>query len=178
MSHYGLDRLISELEHLAPRYPEQKQMVAAVVGSMQKLLSNPQIFEPQFVDAVVQGHHDGRVYTSSDHGFFIQLFAWPPGAETPVHDHNTWGVMGILQNELAVTEYQMIPQAQAGHFNLEAKPSYTAGRGAIVYVLSPEDEIHQIVNPTQEYSFSIHIYGQELTQTSVFDLENGRVYPA
>lgn len=179
MSHYTLGRFCQELEQFLPRCEgQQDAILKTVIQGMQKLLSNPDLLDPDFVGALKAGHTDGRVYTSPEQGFFVQVFAWPPGVETPVHDHNTWGVMGILENQLAVTEYQMLPTDTEGQFQLKELDRFNAGPGAIVYVSMPDAEIHHIRNPTEAYSFSVHIYGAELENTHVFDLESGQVRSA
>ena len=177
MSHYGYDRLIMELEHHVPRHAEQKTLVAAVVQSMQKLMSSLELSH-EFVEAVKADHTNGRIYTSPEHGFFVQVFHWPAGAKTPIHNHNTWGVMGILQNQLHVTEYSMTALDTPGQFDVSEKADYQAQRGAIIYLTAPDDEIHQIVNDSEQESLSVHIYGAEMEGTLNFDLEAGRVYAA
>lgn len=176
MSHYGFDRFIAELEHIVPRSSHQHELVQRLVPSMQKLLSNEALLPHDFLRALIAGHHDGRVYTSPEHGFFVQVFAWSPGANTPVHDHKTWGLMGIYQNQLEITEYFVHQQPETGTQELELKQRFNAGRGMIACVTSPDDEIHDVRNPSQDYSFSIHVYGAELHQTDYYDSESRRFY--
>lgn len=177
MSHYGFDRLIMELEHHVPRHSEQKPLVAAIVQSMQKLMSSLEL-SPEFVESIKSGQRDGRIYTSPENGFFVQVFHWPAGVKTPVHNHNTWGVMGILHNQLHVTEYSLTALEAEGQFDVSQTHDYQAQRGAIIYLTAPDDEIHQIVNDSEHESLSVHIYGAEMQGTLNFDLEAGRVYAA
>lgn len=177
MSHYGFDRLIRELEHHVSQHSEQKSLVAAIAQSMQKLISSLEL-SSKFVEAIKAGQTDGRIYTSPEHGFFVQVFHWPAGVKTPIHNHNTWGVMGILHNQLHVTEYSMTALETPGQFDVSAKDDYQAQRGAIIYLTAPDDEIHQIVNDSDQESLSVHIYGAEMQGTLNFDLEAGRVYAA
>jgi len=179
MSHINLPRFSQELEHFIPRCQgDQEAILKTVIQSMQKLLSNPQVLDSDFVSALLAGHIDGRVYTSPEQGFFVQVFAWPPGCETPVHDHNTWGVMGVLHNRLQVTEYDLQPNQPPGHFALQETARFEAGPGSIVYLSMPNNEIHHIANASEETSFSVHVYGSELHNTHVFDLVSGEVRPA
>lgn len=175
MSHYGLNRFIMELEHLVPHYSEQKELVNALVHSMQKLLSNPQVLDKDFVDALIAGHIDGRVYTSPEHGFYIQIFAWPPHVETPIHDHNTWGLMGILSNQLQITEYKAGSARADGTYPLQQGPQYIARQGSISGLTCPDDEVHHIKNNSDQYSLSIHVYGSELDHTHTFDFKTGQM---
>lgn len=175
MSHYGFDHFATELEHLVPRYNNQQELVGKIVPAMQKLLSNEQLLNNDFVKALIDGHGDGRVYTSPEHRFFVQVFAWPPGCNTPIHDHNTWGVMGVYHNQLKVTEFDAAYTDDPGRFDLQPKDQYIAERGMISVLTCPHDEVHHIENPSSDYSYSIHVYGDELNDTHSFDSETGRV---
>lgn len=178
MSHASLNRFITEVEHWVPRAQSQQECVQGVIRSLQKVMSNPELLPQDLRRAIQDGHHDGRVYTSPENKFFVQFFVWPPHAKTPVHDHNTWGVMGILHNQLEITEYHLKPTEQNGRYDISEKDNYVAGPGSIAYVTYPDDEIHLVQNPSDDYSYSLHIYGDELDHTHVFDLESGEIRPA
>lgn len=175
MSHYDLNHFVRELEARLPQAQDQLQAVQVVSGAMQKMLSNDYLLDPEFVRALRQGQTDNQIYHSQGLDFVVQVFGWHPGSETPIHDHDTWGVMGIYAEELAIREYALVPTGQAGQFDLDEKAHYRAGRGAISYLLSPQDEIHHISNPGPNYALSIHVYGKPLQGYHEFDLENGRI---
>ncbi|HEY9838857.1 MAG TPA: cysteine dioxygenase family protein, partial [Candidatus Obscuribacterales bacterium] len=176
VSHYGFDHFAAELEYLVPHSLHQQDLVKKLVTPMQKLLSNEELLPGDFVSSLVDGHIDGRVYTSPEHSFFVQVFAWAPGSTTPIHDHKTWGLMGVYHNQLQITEFTIVPTPEPGVFSLHQKDRFQAGRGMIASVTCPDDEIHHVENPSEHYSYSIHVYGAELDQTDYFDIESGRFY--
>ncbi len=174
MSHYGLSRFINDMDFFVEKYPEdQKALVEAGVSSLRKLMSNPDFLDPGFVHAVTHEGLEGRVYKSEEHGYYIQFFAWPPGCKSPVHNHNTWGLMGIMHNCLHVTEYDL--ELEGDSFKVKNSESFDAHAGAIAYLTSPDNEIHCVRNNSDEMSYSLHIYGAEMTETSQFDLETGAI---
>jgi len=179
MSHYGLGRFIDDMDFFVEKYgTDQEALIKAGVGSLRKLMSNPDFLNPEFVTAVTHGEDEGRVYTSEDHGYYIQFFAWPAGCKSPVHDHGgTWGIMGVMHNCLHVTEYDL-KRNENQCFEVNGSESFDAHAGAIVYLTSPDNEIHCVQNASDEMSYSLHIYGQEMTNTSQFDLETGEICPA
>ena len=76
MSHYGLSRFINDMDFFVEKYPDdQHQLVQAGCSSLRKLMSNPDFLNPDFVTAVTHGEDEGRVYTSPEHGYYIQFFA-------------------------------------------------------------------------------------------------------
>ncbi|PIQ25201.1 hypothetical protein COW36_23110 [bacterium (Candidatus Blackallbacteria) CG17_big_fil_post_rev_8_21_14_2_50_48_46] len=175
MSHYDFNHFVRELEAHLPAAHRQEQSVQIVAGAMQKLLSNEHLLSSEFIQSLQLGQTDGQVYHSPNLDFVVQVFGWPVGVETPIHDHETWGVMGIYAQQLEIREYDLVPTAQVGSFDLRQKAHYRAGRGAISYLLSPQDEIHHISNPGPDYAISIHIYGNPIRGYHQFDPEAGQI---
>jgi predicted metal-dependent enzyme (double-stranded beta helix superfamily) len=171
---YDLGALIHDLEMQLPHASDPTAAVQCVAHALKPLLSNRHLFDRDFAQALLAGDTDGRIYTSPQ-GFFVQVFAWPVGCATPVHDHLTWGVMGIYHQQLQIIEYQKVPGEQPGTFDLQESDRYLAQPGMISAVIPPSDEIHHVSNPGPHPAFSIHVYGQELERYHVFDLEQGEV---
>src|SRR5690349_12130266 len=42
----------------------------------------------------------GPLYVEPDGSFSIVAVVWPPGHVTPIHDHTTWCVFGVVQGVL------------------------------------------------------------------------------
>jgi len=41
--------------------------------------------------------------------FSVISFVWGPGQRTPIHDHRTWGLVGILRGGEISTSYERLP---------------------------------------------------------------------
>lgn len=175
MTHYSFNHFIQELEHGIPRAQKPMDLIHTTAQGLQKLLGNDYLFEKHFIRALRDGYTDGNVYESPEHGFIVQVFGWAPGVQTPVHDHQTWGVMGVYQNQLKITEYGLKKTEHPGVFDINPTQEYLAERGSISYVLAPEDEIHHIQNVSEHYSVSIHVYGKKIEDYHIYDLEEGQI---
>ena len=171
----ALHHFIAHLETHLPAARNQRDAVGIVSHALQPLLAQPHLFSPEHLEALRSGEYDGEIYHSPALDFIVRVFGWPEGCKTPVHDHETWGVMGIYQGVLHVEEYELSSAATPGYYPLALKADYHAHPGAISYLLSPEDEIHRIANPGPEYALSIHIYGRPISNYHEFDLESGQV---
>lgn len=170
------DDFFGALEYHVPRSAHQYELIERIAGPMQELLANDALLPDEFIGELIDGSTDGRLYTSRYHGFFVQAFAWHPGAITPVHDHKTWGLMGTYYNQLRITEYRALPTWEQGVFELEQKDRFDAYRGMLAAITTPDDELHRVENPSGDYSFSIHVYGAELWQTDYYDFASRRFY--
>jgi len=104
------------------------------------------------------------------------MMSWGPGALTPIHDHGTWGVFGVLDGQLQFTNFARVG---AGHRHSDGASvhdprfteppelvrsigSFVAGEGDVSYIIPPDLEIHQIHNPTSEVVHSLHVYGTNI----------------
>ena len=115
-------------------------------------------------------HHDIHV------GHALIAMLWPPGAVTPVHDHGTWGLVGVLEGELEVTDFTRIDDpGLEGGFVLSPSSPVLAQKGDVATVHPRYGDIHRIRNPTDAYSVSIHLYGAIRVTHKVYDLQAGGV---
>lgn len=113
------------------------------------------------------------LYTDEVTGFIVVMMSWGPGALTPIHDHGTWGVFGVLDGRLQFTNFARVSGEhrpsdgrRAGEAGGTESPelvrsigTFVAGIGDVSYIIPPDLEIHQIHNPTSEVVHSLHVYG-------------------
>ena len=62
------------------------------------LVEDPAFFEAE-IGPLLDGTGETRAewyvaneYGGGDRSFSLQVFVWPPGTETRIHDHSSWGV--------------------------------------------------------------------------------------
>ena len=167
---YIFSNFCSDLENIIDTSSSYRDIVERGSSIMQNLVNTPDLISEEHINLLSQGEMDNYVYRSEKNKFVVQIFIWWPTSETPVHDHdNTWGLMGIYKNTLRVAEYQF------NNNNLVETQSYFAKKGEACYLLPPDEEIHHVSNPTENMSISIHVYGKDLTEYNIYDLENGEI---
>ena len=87
--------------------------------------------------------------------FSVVSLVWASGAETPVHDHQVWGLVGILRGSETSQRFVLDPASGV----LTKGSRATLGPGE-VEVLLPGNDIHQVANALADgNSISIHVYG-------------------
>ncbi len=87
---------------------------------------------------------------------------WGPRETARAHNHETWGVIGVIDNEIEETRYRVEEGAQAGRATLAVKTVMHHTPGAIS-CLVPGDEVHAMHNPTDRDTVEIHVYGKDLS---------------
>src|SRR5207244_11062293 len=80
--------------------------------------------------------------------FNVTSVAWGPGESAAPHNHETWGVIGVIDNEIEETRYRVEEGAASGRAKLEVKAVMRHAPGAIS-CLVPGDQVHAMRNPTE-----------------------------
>ena len=83
----------------------------------------------------------------------LSLFALvvPPGAETPVHDHLAWGLVGLYRGTQEEEIYTHRGDA------LELVERRALAPGDFYALIPPTDDIHRVRTTSEETSVSLHL---------------------
>jgi predicted metal-dependent enzyme (double-stranded beta helix superfamily) len=103
--------------------------------------------------------------------FSVVSFVWGPGQATPIHDHRTWGLVGVLRGAERSVSYERAPDGR-----WRAGEPETLGPGRVVAVSPTIGDVHAIANAYRDRtSISIHVYGANIgaVRRAVFDAETG-----
>jgi predicted metal-dependent enzyme (double-stranded beta helix superfamily) len=105
----------------------------------------------------------------------LSLFALvvPPAAQTPVHDHLAWGLVGLYRGTQDEEVY-----AHGGE-TLELAERRSLERGDFYALLPPADDIHRVRTTSTEQSVSIHLLTNDTgcTWRHAYDPATGEVQP-
>jgi len=108
--------------------------------------------------------------------FSVVSFVWGPGQRTPVHDHGTWGIVGVLRGAELCRRFARIAPGEP----LNTIDTYRLEAG-LVDLLSPlEGDIHEVSNALSDQpSISIHVYGANIGAVSrhIYEPETGMTKP-
>ena len=107
----------------------------------------------------------------------VYVVEFAPGKPTPVHDHVTWGLIGVAGGEQHTMRYERVDDANdPTHADLRPVLDAVLTRGA-VYPLLPPNDIHRIETVGDTPSYSLHVLGVDLgrQQRNIFDVETGKV---
>ncbi len=120
---------------------------------------------------VPDGAHHGRhlLYEDPCSGCVVIAMAWPAGADSQPHDHGTWGVVGVLEGQLELTEYDVSDDGGG----LKETGKVQAGPGDVAYVVPPHKDVHRMRNTSDSTTVTVHVYGKPIESCQAFDLETG-----
>ena len=117
-------------------------------------------------------------YEGKDDCFSLQLFVWPPGTRTKIHDHSSWGAYCCAIGSVLEERYERLDDgSRPEHARLKKawQLSLSSEDGASS-VLPGEGGIHRVGNPGESTAISIHLYGPKIGEMDGRDYDPSRDY--
>ena len=155
------------VEHCAPVL---NQLILEHPSEVDELVSHLSWPEPD------DQHYTRQRILECDQGHWsVYAICWYPGQYTPIHDHGTWGVVGVMQgclheHQMALVEHS--PQDEL--YRLAPAGVCLLARGAINTFVPEPDHIHRSGVPSTGHpTASIHLYGRVMTHYHAYDLQSG-----
>jgi len=171
-----MDDHIERVRHCLSMRTDEKGIIDMVTKSTASLVQTPISLPPENLKTPVEGYGRNLLYQDPDYGFVMVAMVWPPEVGTPVHDHGTWGVVGVNEGRLNVTNYSRDDDgSDPERADLSKLDTISAGEGMAAHVLPPDEDIHKVWNPTAKRAVSIHTYGESVNVCNVFDLDEGTI---
>lgn len=88
-------------------------------------------------------------------GLTILNVVWSPGMKMRPHNHNVWAVIGVYCGREDNTLWRRIKND--GESKIEAAGTKSIGAGEVAAF--GKDLIHSVINPLEEFTAAIHVYG-------------------
>jgi len=169
---YVFSDFITDLEMITAHEKDEHEKIKKISRRLKILLNSGDFLtdpEKQPKDEKYARH---IVHVDRERRFVVVSLVWSSGQGTPVHDHGTWGVAGVVTNELKVTNYYRTDdRSKEGHAELREAFGAVASAGSVSYVLPPNEEIHKMDNISDKTTISLHVYGKEIHECNMYDLE-------
>ena len=110
--------------------------------------------------------------------YSLQVFVWPPGSATRIHDHSSWGAFCCVVGSVQEERYERIDDGSLpDHARLKKLWRLEWSRkDGISTVLPYERGIHRVGNPSGEPAISVHLYGPRLGEIDGRDYDPSRDY--
>jgi predicted metal-dependent enzyme (double-stranded beta helix superfamily) len=160
----------------AARSPEEA--CAEIRPGFAKLLADPDWLPSEYRESAPESGMGGGIgqwllFRAGDGSLSLFSLVVPPGAETPVHDHLAWGLVGLYRGTQDEEVY-----AQRGD-GLELVERRELGPGDFYVLLPPRDDIHRVRTTSPETSVSIHLLTNDTgcVWRHAYDPETGQQQP-
>lgn len=179
MSIDRLRRFIGDMTSLTGGAWQDKDETAIVeVGAklLGELVKHDDWLPDQAAKSPPHGYAQNLLWCDPFERFCVVSFVWAPSANTPVHDHQMWGLVGMLRGSETSLAFSRHPETGA----LVPGALTTLAPGDVEVLVpaprNPAGDIHQVTNALADRpSVSIHVYGGNIgaVRRHTFDAKTG-----
>jgi predicted metal-dependent enzyme (double-stranded beta helix superfamily) len=155
---YTLADFIADLDRITREESAAQRITERVAPLLARLVRDPRSIPAEYLKS--PAGQRGRYMLHRAPKFNVTSVVWRPGDRATAHNHETWGVIGVIENEIQETRYRVL-ETGAGRAKLEVA-SVTRHQPGAVSCLVPGDEVHGMYNATARDTIEIHVYGKDL----------------
>ena len=147
-----------------------------IAPSMYQLLNgNKNFLTPAHFQSDPKHYARNAIYIDDNDTLSLFALVWRPGQWTPIHDHGTWGVVGVLEGTLEERSFIRVDAQEK-----DALENIELVRGGVI-LLSPGTVTSFVPNPDhihitgngdrQKKVVSLHLYGRAMAGFHIYDKE-------
>ena len=169
-----LDAFVAEAVDLSRKEPAPADCVTSLAPLMLGLLGNAAAFlEPRHFRSDAAHYARNLIYALPDKSLSLYSLVWMPGQWTPVHDHGSWGVVGVLEGVLEERSYVRMSADRDADEDIELVRGGVVllGKGAVTTFVPNPDHIHVTGVPADRpRAVSLHLYGRMMSSFNIYDV--------
>lgn len=172
-----LESFISTASAHTREHADPADCVLALAPLMLSLIESATSFlEPQHYRSEPNAYSRNLVYDAPDARLSLYALVWLPGQWTPIHDHGSWGVVGVLEGVLEERNYVRVSPDRGADEGIQLlRGGITLlARGAVTTFVPNPDQIHITGVPVERSrAVSLHLYGRTMNSFNTYDLAGG-----
>jgi predicted metal-dependent enzyme (double-stranded beta helix superfamily) len=154
-----LETLATAVREAVGKHADWQDTAEMVASALERHLPSPAILTAAQRRGDPDTYKSEVIYSEPDGSFSIVALVWRPGQVTPVHDHVTWCVFGVIQG---MEREELFELDEDGTCLLEA--GHRVNTAGEVSGFAPPGDIHRVHNAGDRTAISIHIYGTDVSR--------------
>jgi len=174
MTQSALEGFIRQAAARSHEQAEPADCVLALAPLMFDLLEHANTFLlPQHYRSDPGGYTRNLIYEAPDETLSLYSIVWLPGQWTPVHDHGSWGVVGVVEGVLEERNYVRLSPDRGKDADIELARGGTIllRHGAVTSFVPNPDHIHVTGVPDDRpRAVSLHLYGRMMSSFNIYDV--------
>ncbi len=159
---YTLASFIQDLDRITREIAAPEKIVNEAKPLLAQLIGQPDCIEARFRKRGVTAY--GRYMLHRAPRFNVNVVVWGASDNAKAHNHDTWGLVGVVENEMQETRFRRKDDGSRPEYaDLEVTSVLTNQAGMVSTLVPPGDDIHEMNNMTLRDTVEIHVYGKDLT---------------
>jgi 3-mercaptopropionate dioxygenase len=172
-----LQRLLALAAERSAGRAEPADCVLALAPVMMELVEAASGFlEPRHRAGSASGYARNLIHEAADRSLSLYAIVWQPGQWTPVHDHGSWGVVGVVEGVLEERAFVRLSPDRGADAGIELVRGgvILLARGAVTSFVPNPDHIHVTGVPADRPpALSLHLYGRTMSDFNTYDVAAG-----
>ena len=169
-----LESFISRAAARSRDLTDPADCVIALAPLMMELVDGAASFmQPQHYRSCETGYSRNLIFDAPDDSLSLYALVWLPGQWTPVHDHGSWGVVGIVEGVLEERSYVRLSPDRGADTDIDLARGGTVllRQGAVTSFVPKPDHIHVTGVPSDRgRAVSLHLYGRTMCNFNIYDV--------
>jgi predicted metal-dependent enzyme (double-stranded beta helix superfamily) len=170
-----LENFLDQCRRVISTHDTPAQFVEAVAPLMHDMLSQAgMMLDPAHRRSDPTHYARNAVLIGED----LSLYAlvWLPGQWTPVHDHGSWGVVGVIEGALHEQAWLRTSPDDGRDQSIKLVPggALILDPGSVTSFVPNPDHIHVTGVPEgKRAALTLHLYGRNMNSFHVYDVAAG-----
>jgi predicted metal-dependent enzyme (double-stranded beta helix superfamily) len=154
-----LAALARTVQDLVGRGLDQRTLTAKIRDELAATLESGFTLDPATTRPDPERYVMYPLHVAEDGSFSIASAVWDVGQGTPVHGHETWGVVGIHSGVEVETRFVKPTEPDVP---LVAEGTDEWGAGEVTVCCTTDDDVHQVRCGGDRPVVGIHVYGADI----------------
>ena len=169
-----IEAFIAQADARSRLHADPADCVLALAPLMLDLIDQAGTFlEPQHYRSSDTHYARNLIFDAQDACLSLYAIVWLPGQWTPVHDHGSWGVVGVVEGVLEERSYVRLSPDRGADTDIDLARGGTVllRRGSVTSFVPNPDHIHVTGVPAERSrAVSLHLYGRTMSNFNVYDV--------
>jgi predicted metal-dependent enzyme (double-stranded beta helix superfamily) len=150
--------LVADVRAVVDRHTDWQQTAPIVADVLRRHLPPPDLLTAEERAGDSSTYQSHLLHVEPDGAFSVVAVVWRAGQVTPIHDHLTWCVVGVIQG----VEQEELFACPTGEYLVRVGDN--ANLQGSVTGFAPPGDIHRVHNPADHTAISLHIYGTDVSR--------------
>ncbi len=157
----ALQTFIDDVARVVATTDDQYEITERVAKRLSALLDSDYRLPPEVTRPSDERHVNYPLYIAPGNGWCLACVVWNIGQRTPVHGHETWGVVGIYSGAEREFRYAKPTAAESGR-PLTPAGEHVWERGQVTVCCTTDDDVHAVAAVGDVPTVGIHVYGADI----------------
>ena len=166
LDHPQMRAFIEHVNQARRQHMTPQSILVAIRSDFEALLADLSWLPAEFRHPSAESGMGGGIgmwllYRSGDGGLAFSSLVVPAGSETPVHNHLTWGLVGLYRGTQQETVYRRMDDRTEENKAVLAIQEQIDLQPGDCYELLPRNDIHSVRTTSDDTSVSLHLLGND-----------------